>query len=47
MYIQKPDAYQPQPQMNEEKRRVYTRAMLPAMFRAANEVLAMYVHRYK
>jgi hypothetical protein len=33
--------------MNEEKRRVYTRAMLPAMFRCANEVLETYVYRYK
>jgi hypothetical protein len=47
LYLRKPQVFQPQPQMNEEKRRVYTRAMLPAMFKCANEVLETYVYRYK
>lgn len=46
-YVRKPQNFQPQPQMNEEKRRIYTRAMLPAMFACANEVMETYVYRFK
>lgn len=45
-YIRKPQSFQPQPVMNEENRRVYTRAMLPAMFACANEVVAATVLRF-
>jgi hypothetical protein len=47
LYMRKPHVFTPQPQMNEEKRRVYKRSMLPSMFRCANEVLEAYVYRFK
>jgi hypothetical protein len=46
-YIRKPTVYKPQPEMNEEKRRVYTRAMLPSMFSCASEVLETYVYKFE
>jgi hypothetical protein len=46
-YIRKPTVYKPQPEMNEEKRRVYTRAMLPSMFACASEVLETYVYKFE
>ena len=46
-YLRKPSVYRPQPQQNEEGRRVYTRAMLPAMFVCASEVMETYVYRYE
>lgn len=46
-YIRKPTVYKPQPEMNEEKRRVYTRAMLPSMFACAVDVLDVHVYRFE
>ena len=46
-YIRKPTVYKPQPEMNEEKRRVYTRAMLPSMFTCAADVLDVHVYRFE
>jgi hypothetical protein len=45
LYGRKPEVFQPQPVLNEERRRVYTRRMLPAMFAAASEMVDAYVVR--